>query len=90
MPAWSVYLVFWLVLGRDRSEAAARAYFEDVHPGYELVDVHVTNVSPFIPPFWSVSIDSEVRPPGEESAVISAMVLWVEPVTGFTVKFAEG
>jgi hypothetical protein len=74
-----LFLVAWWV-GGERSEAVARDYFATHAWALQARDTEVTNVDRGFPPFWSVSINGYA----------SAMVLWVEPLTGFVFVFAQG
>jgi hypothetical protein len=88
----AVLLAGWLVMGVLRSEAVARDYFAHAHgAGATVVNVGVQFAAPAIPPFWVVSISGEVIEAGGTSPVYrSAMLLVVEPVTGWVIVFGAG
>ena len=85
-------LAAWLVLGLLRSEAVARDYFAQAHgAGSTVVNVGVEFEAPAIPPFWVVSIRGDVIEAGGTSPVyLSAMLLVVEPITGWVIVFGAG
>ena len=86
-----VVLAIWLVMGFVRAEAVARDYFTRVHEGQTLTRVE-TQLLPAIPPFWTVSISGNVVEPGglKGAGYVSAMILWVEPITGWVVLMGAG
>jgi len=58
--------------------------------GAQLLGVEVS-LQPAVPPFWGVAIHGEVvevgqHPPG----YISAMILWIEPLTGWVILMGAG
>ena len=85
-------LAAWLIIGVLRSEAVARDYFAHAHgTGATVVNVDVEFKAPAIPPFWVASISGDVIEAGGTSPVYrSAMVLVVEPFTGWVVVFGAG
>jgi hypothetical protein len=88
----AVALVAWLVIGVLRSGTVARDYFARAHgTGATVVNVDVEFEAPAIPPFWVVSISGDVIEAGGTSPVYrSAMLLVVEPFTGWVVVFGAG
>ena len=85
-------LAAWLVVGVLRSEAVARDYFARAH-GAEatLVNVGIEFEAPALPPFWVVSISGDVIEAGGTSpGYRSAMLLVVEPSTGWVIVFGAG
>jgi hypothetical protein len=82
----------WLIIGVVRSQAVARDYFARAHgAGATLVNVGIEFEAPAIPPFWVVSISGDVIEAGGTSPVYrSAMLLVVEPFTGWVVVFGAG
>jgi hypothetical protein len=49
------------------------------------------NLQPAIPPFWGVEIHGNVAETGQKpSGYISAMILWVEPLTGWVLVMGAG
>jgi hypothetical protein len=88
------YVAFWLALGQARSADLARSYFLGVHPpenGYVVTELEVTSAAPGIPPFWWVSIDGQVAESGAAGAAYtSALILWIEPLSGSVFVFALG
>ena len=87
----AVVLGGWLALGLLRTETVAREYYAGANGfGATLVNVEAS-LQPAIPPFWSVEIHGEVievgkTPPG----YISAMILWVAPLTGWVIVMGAG
>jgi hypothetical protein len=50
-----------------------------------------TQLSPVVPPFWSVSISGDVIQPGQTRPVYrSYMNVWVEPITGWVILMNAG
>lgn len=88
----AVVLAAWLIIGFLRSGAVARDYFAKAHgAGATVVNVGVEFEAPATPPFWVVSIRGEVIEAGGTSPVYrSAMLLVVEPVTGWVIVFGAG
>jgi hypothetical protein len=88
----AVLLAEWLVIGVLHSEAVARDYFAHAHgTGATVVNVGVQFEAPAIPPFWVVSISGDVIEAGGTSPIYrSAMLLVVEPFTGWVVVFGAG
>jgi hypothetical protein len=81
-------LVVWAVLGFVRAPAVARDYYLSRQGTARVTQIGET-VFPAIPPFWGVSIQGTVT---EASGVAytSAMLLWVEPVTGWVLSMGAG
>lgn len=49
------------------------------------------NLQPAVPPFWGVEIHGEVIEAGKSGpGYISAMILWVEPLTGWVIVMGSG
>ena len=92
MAVLVVALAAWLVIGVLRAEPVARAYFARAHgEGATVENVQVMTVAPAIPPFWAVNISGEVIEAGRTApGYISAMWLWIEPVTGWVLVFWAG
>jgi len=83
----------WLGAGLLRAETVARSYWANAHnAGATTAHVQVTFQSPFIPPFWWVSINGEVSEPqmGAGQGYDSAMLLVVEPIIGLVFVFGRG
>ena len=87
-----VLIGIWLGAGVLRAETVARSYWADAQStGAALANVRVTFESPFIPPFWWVSIDGKVSEPQMGGqGYDSAMLLVIEPVTGLVMVFGQG
>lgn len=87
-----VVLVSWLAAGVLRAEAGAHDYFARAHgAGGTIIGVEIHAVVPAIPPFWAVNISGEVMEAGAIGpGYISAMWLWVEPLTGWVIVLAAG
>jgi hypothetical protein len=87
-----VALAAWLVIGVLRAEPVARDYFAHAHgEGATVENVEVMTVTPVIPPFWAVNISGEVIEAGRTApGYISAMWLWIEPITGWVLVFGAG
>jgi hypothetical protein len=85
-------LAAWLLIGLLRAETIARDYFAAIHGGGSTIsNVQISAESPAIPPFWIVSINGEVKEPQMTSlGYTSAMILVVEPVTGWVFVFGAG
>jgi hypothetical protein len=81
-------LVVWAVLGLVRAPAVARDYYLSRQGTARVTEIRET-VFPAIPPFWGVSIQGTVT---EASGVAytSAMLLWVEPFTGWVLGMGAG
>ena len=90
--AVALLLTAWLLIGLLRAETIARDYFAGIHGGGATIsNVQVSFESPAIPPFWIVSIDGEVKEPQMMGlGYISAMILVVEPLTGWVFVFGAG
>jgi hypothetical protein len=88
----AVLLAGWLVIGVLRAGTVARDYFGHAHgTGATVVNVGVEIEAPAIPPFWVVSISGDVIEAGRTSpAYRSAMLLAVEPFTGWVIVFGAG
>ena len=88
----AVLLAGWLVIGVLRSGTVARDYFVHAHgAGATVVNVGVEFEAPAIPPFWVVSISGDViEAEGTSPVYRSAMLLVVEPFTGWVVVFGAG
>jgi hypothetical protein len=84
-------LTLWIVLGFVRAPAVARAYWTSRQgTGAQLLDVEA-NLQPAIPPFWGVEIHGEVVEAGQHPpGYISAMILWIEPLTGWVLVMGAG
>ena len=53
--------------------------------------MEVTGAIPLIPPFWGVSIDGDVKEAGPNGGgYLSAMLLCLEPITGFVIPCGSG
>jgi hypothetical protein len=87
-----VMLAVWLVAGIVRAETVARDYFGTAHGlGATVADVHVEGSGPAIPPFWSVTISGDVIEAGKTTpSYRSALILWVEPITGWVIVNGAG
>jgi len=49
------------------------------------------SLQPALPPFWGVEIHGSVIKPGASGpGYLSAMILWVEPVTGLVIVMGKG
>jgi hypothetical protein len=87
---FGVVLAIWLLMGLLRADLVARGYFTRIHDGQTVTNVE-TQLSPVIPPFWSVSIDGDVVQPGQTGPVYrSHMNIWVEPITGWVILMNAG
>lgn len=83
-------VALWIVLGFVRAPAIARDYFDSTHGSAKATGVEV-RLQPAIPPFFGVEIHGNVIEPGASGpGYISAMILWVEPVTGWVVVMGQG
>lgn len=87
----AVVLAVWLALGLLRAESVARAYYARAHGlGAHVVNVEA-NLQPAVPPFWSIEIHGDVIEPGQTGpGAISAMILWIEPLTGWVIVMGAG
>ena len=90
--AVALLLAIWLAAGLFRAETVARDYFAAEHgEGATVADVHVEGSGPAIPPFWSVTISGDVIEADKTTpAYRSAMILWVEPITGWVLVTGAG
>ena len=88
----AVLLAIWLAAGLFRAETVARGYFATAHgEGVTVADVHIEGSGPAVPPFWSVTINGDVIEAGNTTpSYRSAMVLWVEPITGWVIVNGAG
>jgi hypothetical protein len=84
-------LAVWIVLGFVRAQAVARDYWTSRQgTGAQLLNVEA-NLQPAIPPFWGVEIHGEVVEAGQHGpGYISAMILWIEPLTGWVLVIGAG
>ena len=91
MAVLAVVLAGWLALGLLRAEWVARDYYAGAHGvGATVVNVEA-RLQPALPPFWSVEIHGEVIEAGKNApGYISAMILWVEPLTGWVIAMRAG
>lgn len=78
----------WVILGLTRAPAVAHDYWAHSHPGATEASVEI-HAQPAIPPFWGINIDGVYAEAGG-ARVPSAMVLWVEPFTGFVLAMGQG
>jgi hypothetical protein len=90
--AIALLIAAWLLVGVLRAGTIARDYFDRAHsPATTISNIHVSSEGPPIPPFWVVSIDGEVREPQMMGlGYVSAMILVVEPFTGWVFVFGTG
>lgn len=90
--AIALLIAAWLLVGVLRAGTIARDYFDRAHsPAATISNIHVSSERPAIPPFWVVSIDGEVREPQMMGlGYVSAMILVVEPFTGWVFVFGTG
>lgn len=78
----------WILLGLTRAPTIAHDYWASSHPGATEVSVDI-RLQPAVPPFWGVNVDGAyVEASG--ARVPSAMILWVEPFTGFVLVMGQG
>jgi len=84
-------VALWIVLGFVRAPAVARDYWTSRQgAGAQFLNVEV-NLQPAIPPFWGVEIHGHVVEAGQQPpGYISAMILWVEPLTGWVIVMGSG
>jgi hypothetical protein len=87
-----VLLAGWLVVGAVRAPMVARDYFAGAHgAGATVTNVEIHGSIPLIPPFWGVSIQGDVREPQMTGpGYISAMLLCIEPITGWVIVCGAG
>jgi hypothetical protein len=85
-------VVGWLVVGAVRAPAIARDYYLGRQgPANTVTNLEVHTAIPLIPPFWGVSIDGDVSEPQMHGqAYVSAMLLCIEPFTGFVIVCGSG
>jgi hypothetical protein len=86
-----VIIALWIVLGFTRASSVARDYYTRAQgTGAQVVNVEA-NLQPAVPPFWGVEIHGEVIEAGKTApGYISAMILWVEPLTGWVLVMGRG
>jgi hypothetical protein len=85
----SAVVVSWIGLGFVRAPGVARSYFARAHgSAAQLMGVEA-RLQPAIPPFWGVEIHGDVMEAGG-ARYPSAMMLWVEPVSGWVVVMGSG
>jgi hypothetical protein len=86
-----VIIVLWIVLGLARASSVARDYYTAAQgTNAQVVNVEA-NLQPGVPPFWGVEIHGEVIEAGKSApGYISAMILWVEPFTGWVLVRGRG
>jgi hypothetical protein len=84
-------LALWIVLGFVRAPAVARDYWTSRQgTGAQLLNLEA-NLQPAIPPFWGVEIHGEVVEAGQHPpGYVSAMILWIEPLTGWVIVMGAG
>jgi len=84
-------VALWIVLGFTRASSVARDYYAGAQSiGARVVNVEA-NLQPAVPPFWGVEIHGEVIEAGKTApGYISAMILWVEPLTGWVIVMGRG
>jgi hypothetical protein len=87
-----VVLVGWLVIGAVRAPTVARDYFAAAHgSGATVTNVDIQGAIPLIPPFWGVSVQGDIQEPQMGSQrYISAMLLCIEPITGWVLVCGAG
>jgi hypothetical protein len=87
-----VVLAVWLAAGALRAETVARDYFVTAHgSGATVAGVQVEGSGPAVPPFWSVTLSGDVIETGKTTpSYRSAMILWVEPITGWVIVTGAG
>jgi hypothetical protein len=85
-------LVAWLVLGAVRAPIVARDYYANAHgAGATVSNVEIQGAIPLIPPLWGVSVRGEVRELQMDGpGYVSAMLLCVEPITGWVFVCGAG
>jgi hypothetical protein len=84
-------VAIWVIAGLLRAESAGRAAFASSHAGQTVSDVKVDGILPAFPPFWQVTINGDVTEPGHSTpSYRSAMILWVEPISGLTIVMGAG
>lgn len=81
-------VALWVILGVARAPAVAHDYWASTHPGATEASVEIRS-QPAIPPFWGIAIDG-VYVESSGARVPSAMILWVEPLTGFVLVMGQG
>jgi hypothetical protein len=86
-----VLVALWIVLGFTRAPSIARDFYAGVQGGdAQIVNVEA-NLQPAVPPLWGVEIHGEVIEAGKSGpSYISAMILWVEPLTGWVIVMGSG
>jgi hypothetical protein len=84
-------LALWIALGFVRAPAVARDYWASRQgAGAQLLNVEV-KLQLAMPPFWGVEIHGNVVEAGQDPpGYTSAMVLWIEPLTGWVILVGAG
>jgi len=87
----AVVLAGWLALGLLRAASVARDYYaREQSLGAQVIHIEA-RLQPAVPPFWGVEIHGEVIEAGKTApGYISAMILWVEPLTGWVIVMGAG
>lgn len=83
-------VALWVALGFGRATTIARSYFDSTHDGANAVNVEA-RLQPAVPPFWGVEIHGNIIEAGASGpGYISAMILWVEPISGWVLVMGQG
>ncbi len=78
----------WIAAGLLRAPGIARDYLAAMERPKQVSGVS-TGLGLAIPPFWSVQVRGTVTE-SSGASYRSAMILWVEPVTGFVLTVGAG
>ncbi|HEX7948910.1 MAG TPA: hypothetical protein VF494_01070 [Candidatus Limnocylindrales bacterium] len=78
----------WILLGLTRAPTVAHDYWASSHPGATEVSVDI-RLQPAVPPFWGVTVNGTYAE-SSGARVPSAMILWVEPFSGFVLVMGQG
>jgi hypothetical protein len=81
-------VLIWLVAGFSRAPSVASDYLVRTESPKRVSDV-TTSLVPGIPPFWVVTVSGTITE-ATGTHYSSSQILWVEPLTGWVIVFAQG